>query len=43
LPTVNEIVNQLIYEAMRRSGNNQRKAASLIGLSQSTLSRKLRM
>lgn len=42
LPTVDEIVNKLIYEAMRRSGNNQRKAATLIGLSQSTLSRKLR-
>lgn len=42
LPTVDRVVDHLINEAMKRSGNNQKKAAELIGLSQSTLSRRLK-
>lgn len=42
LPTVDRVVDELIEKAMKLSGNNQTKAASLIGLSQSTLSRRLK-
>lgn len=42
LPKVDEVVNDLIERAMKLSGNNQTKAAALIGLSQSTLSRRLK-
>lgn len=42
LPTVDQVVDELIEKAMKLSGNNQTKAASLIGLSQSTLSRRLK-
>ncbi len=42
LPTVDNVITELISVAMRLSGNNQSRAAALIGLSQSTLSRKLR-
>ncbi len=42
LPTVDSVISKLIDMAMKLSGNNQSRAAALIGLSQSTLSRKLR-
>lgn len=42
LPTVDQVTDELIEKAMKLSGNNQTKAASLIGLSQSTLSRRLK-
>ena len=42
LPKVDETINKLINEAMELANNNQTKAAAMIGISQSTLSRRLR-
>lgn len=42
LPTIKEITKQLIRRAMLQSGNNQAKAAHLLGVSQPTLSRWLK-
>jgi DNA-binding NtrC family response regulator len=42
LPTLDEIQDLLVIEAMRRSGNNQTIAAGLLGLSQPSLSRRLK-
>lgn len=42
LPKVDEVIDQLICDAMKLAGNNQTKAAAMIGISQSTLSRRLR-
>jgi DNA-binding NtrC family response regulator len=42
LPKVNDIIDKLIVDAMALSDNNQTKAAAMIGISQSTLSRRLR-
>ena len=41
-PTIDEIEKALIGAAIDRSGGNQSAAAKLVGLSQSTLSRKAR-
>jgi DNA-binding NtrC family response regulator len=42
LPTVDDVITQLIDQAMKLCDNNQTKAAAMIGLSQSTLSRRLK-
>lgn len=42
LPTLDEVQDQLALEAMRRSGNNQTIAAGLIGITQPSLSRRLK-
>lgn len=42
LPKVDDVINSLIEKAMLMTDNNQTKAAALIGLSQSTLSRRLK-
>ncbi|QAR33836.1 sigma-54-dependent Fis family transcriptional regulator [Geovibrio thiophilus] len=42
LPKVDEVIDKLISDAMKLAGNNQTKAAAMIGISQSTLSRRLR-
>lgn len=41
-PTIEEMENILISEALKRTGNNQSAAAQILGVSQSTLSRRLR-
>ncbi|ACA88037.1 sigma-54-dependent transcriptional regulator [Shewanella woodyi] len=41
LPTLAEISNTLIQEAMSRTANNQTAAAQMLGISQSALSRRL--
>jgi DNA-binding NtrC family response regulator len=40
LPTLHEVEEHLIREALRRTGGNQSAAARLLGISQSTLSRR---
>lgn len=42
LPKVDETIDKLISKAMELAGNNQTKAAAMIGISQSTLSRRLK-
>ncbi len=42
LPTIKEATRMLVEEAMLRSGNNQSTAASLLGISQQALSRRLK-
>lgn len=42
LPTVREATNALIAEAMKRSGGNQSIAASILGISRPTLSKRLK-
>ena len=42
LPKVDEVIDKLIDQAMVLAKNNQTKAAAMIGISQSTLSRRLR-
>ncbi len=42
LPTLKETANQLIDEAMRRASGKQSIAASMLGISQSALSRRLK-
>ncbi|ATA25228.1 hypothetical protein BIY26_21265 [Brenneria goodwinii] len=41
LPTIREITQQLIHEALIRTNNNQSAAAKLLGITQSALSRRL--
>ncbi|MEM5947449.1 sigma-54 dependent transcriptional regulator [Spirochaetia bacterium 38H-sp] len=41
-PTIEEMENILIKEALKRTGNNQSAAAQILGVSQSTLSRRLK-
>ena len=41
LPTIREITEQLIHEALIRTNNNQSAAAKLLGITQSALSRRL--
>jgi DNA-binding NtrC family response regulator len=43
IPTLGEAVGQLVDEAMRRSDNNQRIAARLLGISQPALSKRLKL
>lgn len=42
LPTIKEATRMLVEEAMHRSGNNQTTAASMLGISQQALSKRLR-
>jgi DNA-binding NtrC family response regulator len=42
LPTLDEIQDVLVLEAMRRSGNSQTIAAGLLGITQPSLSRRLK-
>lgn len=42
LPTIKQATRMLIEEAMHRAGNNQSTAASLLGISQQALSKRLR-
>ena len=42
LPTLKEISRLLIQETMRRSGNNQRVVATLLGISPQTLNKRLK-
>lgn len=42
LPTIKEATRMLIEEAMLRAGNNQSTAASMLGISQQALSKRLR-
>ncbi|MBG6244675.1 hypothetical protein CS369_07640 [Candidatus Symbiopectobacterium sp. 'North America'] len=39
LPTIRELTEQLIHEALIRTNNNQSAAAKLLGITQSALSR----
>lgn len=41
-PTIEEVTDYLIDEALKRTANNQSAAARLLGVSQSTLSRRLK-
>ncbi len=41
LPTINDVVQKLIHEALVRTNNNQSAAAKLLGITQSALSRRL--
>ncbi len=41
LPTLKEVADLLVAEAMQRSGNNQTKAARLLGISRPALSKRL--
>ncbi len=41
LPTLKEVADLLVDEAMRRSGNNQTRAARLLGISRPALSKRL--
>jgi len=41
-PTIEEATSYLIEEALKRTANNQSAAARLLGVSQSTLSRRLK-
>ncbi|MCT8985768.1 sigma-54-dependent transcriptional regulator [Shewanella phaeophyticola] len=41
LPTINDLVQKLIHEALVRTNNNQSAAAKLLGITQSALSRRL--
>jgi DNA-binding NtrC family response regulator len=42
LPTIREATDELVFEAMRRAGNNQTKAAALLGISQPALNKRLK-
>jgi transcriptional regulator with PAS, ATPase and Fis domain len=42
LPTIKQATRMLVKEAMHRSGNNQSTAASLLGISQQALSKRLK-
>ncbi len=42
LPTIKQATRMLVEEAMRRAGNNQSIAASLLGISQQALSKRLK-
>jgi len=42
LPTIKQATRTLVAEAMRRAGNNQSIAASLLGISQQALSKRLK-
>lgn len=42
LPTIKQATRMLVEEAMHRSGNNQSTAASLLGISQQALSKRLK-
>jgi DNA-binding NtrC family response regulator len=42
LPTLKEVTRMLIEEAMLRAGNNQTTAASMLGISQQALSKRLK-
>lgn len=42
LPRLEDVVNELIEKALEMSGGNQTKAAAMIGLSQSALSKRLK-
>jgi DNA-binding NtrC family response regulator len=42
LPTLKETARRLVQEAMRRAGNNQSTAASMLGISQQALSKRLK-
>jgi len=42
LPTLKETARMLVQEAMRRTGNNQSAAATLLGISQQALSKRLK-
>ena len=42
LPTIREATEQLVREAMRRSGANQTAAAAMLGISQSALSQRIK-
>ncbi|KJS28730.1 MAG: hypothetical protein VR64_23105 [Desulfatitalea sp. BRH_c12] len=42
LPTLKETARMLVQEAMRRAGNNQSAAATLLGVSQQALSKRLK-
>ena len=42
LPTLKETANLLVAEAMRRAGNNQTRAAKLLGISRPALSKRLK-
>ena len=41
LPTLKEAADLLVEEAMRRSGDNQTRAARLLGISRPALSKRL--
>jgi DNA-binding NtrC family response regulator len=43
LPTIRQATRLLIEEALRRTGNNQSRAASLLGVTQQALSKRLRI
>jgi DNA-binding protein Fis len=42
LPTIKQATRLLVKEAMHRAGNNQSTAASLLGISQQALSKRLK-
>ena len=42
LPTIRQTTRLLIEEALRRTGNNQSRAANLLGITQQALSKRLR-
>jgi transcriptional regulator with PAS, ATPase and Fis domain len=42
LPTIKQATRLLVEEAMHRAGNNQSTAASLLGISQQALSKRLK-
>jgi transcriptional regulator with PAS, ATPase and Fis domain len=42
LPTIKQATRMLVEEAMHRAGNNQSTAASLLGISQQALSKRLK-
>ena len=43
LPTFQEAGDQLLEEALRRSGNNQGIAASMLGITRQSLNRRVRL
>lgn len=43
LPTLQEVTDRLIEEAVRRAGNNKSLAASMLGISRTTLNNRLRL
>ena len=42
LPTIKDAVDELVDEALRRSGGRQREAADILGISQQALSKRLK-
>lgn len=42
LPTIKEATQQLVEEALKRSGGNQSIAAGMLGISQQALSKRLK-